>query len=244
MDTDKCTPPLGLCQCGCGQPTAISPQTDRKNGYLKGMPRRFIAGHQHGNPKGQAPPNPSGLCMCGCGQRTPMARQGDRRKGNVAGQPVRFMPGHNNLRRPLRERWEGKVERLSSGCWRWTGAIKKDGYGYIKREGNGMMCAHRAAYELFVGPVPPGKELDHLCRNRWCVNPGHLEPVTHYENVRRGAAPNIRLHRDGVCIRGHKQTSENIVAFRRENGSIRFRCRPCDVERGRERRLRAKGESS
>ncbi|HEY8766071.1 MAG TPA: HNH endonuclease signature motif containing protein [Dehalococcoidia bacterium] len=75
------------------------------------------------------------------------------------------------------------------GCWPWTGVIHPLGYGHVNIPGTrNPQMAHRASYEFFVGPIPDGLELDHLCRNRGCVNPSHLEPVTHLENVRRGAA--------------------------------------------------------
>lgn len=81
-------------------------------------------------------------------------------------------------------------DRLEIGkrgrCWEWTGGRDGNGYGRI-RVGGRQQGAHRISYELFVGPVPTGLELDHLCRLRHCVNPGHLEPVTHAENMRRGA---------------------------------------------------------
>lgn len=85
------------------------------------------------------------------------------------------------------ERFWPKVERVEDGCWLWTASLTGDGYGRISLGGKfgPMGLAHRVAYELLVGPIPEGLELDHLCRVRRCVNPEHLEPVTHAENVRR-----------------------------------------------------------
>jgi hypothetical protein len=71
-------------------------------------------------------------------------------------------------------------------CWEWTSARTPSGYARVKRQGRDSQ-AHRVAYEVHVGPIPDGLELDHLCRNRGCVRPDHLEPVTHAENMRRGA---------------------------------------------------------
>jgi hypothetical protein len=69
-------------------------------------------------------------------------------------------------------------------CWEWLQNFNADGYGIYKRNHQ----AHRVVYELLVAPIPEGLEIDHLCRNRRCVNPAHLEPVTHLENIRRGVA--------------------------------------------------------
>lgn len=93
---------------------------------------------------------------------------------------------------------------VDDGCWEWTASRFRNGYG----QGN-RTVAHRVVYELLVGPVPEGLDLDHLCRNRGCVNPGHLEPVTRRENLRRGetlpAANAIKTH----CNTGHEFSEEN-----------------------------------
>lgn len=93
-----------------------------------------------------------------------------------------------------RVRWNGteeirfwsKVQILENGCWLWTGA-KSDGYGSFGLEASSVTIgAHVWAYNYCIGLVPTGLELDHLCRNRACVNPQHLEPVTHQVNIQRG----------------------------------------------------------
>jgi hypothetical protein len=100
-----------------------------------------------------------------------------------------------------------------SGCWEWTGAITRLGYGnaYV---GGRTMLAHRAVYEALVGPVPNGLTLDHLCRNRGCVNPAHLEPVTHRENVLRGEGFAARHARKTHCPRGHPYDEKNTEWYR------------------------------
>lgn len=96
-----------------------------------------------------------------------------------------------------------KVDVQESGCWLWTGSTGGNGrYGMMSVDSYRM--AHVVAYVLFVGPVPEGKELDHLCRVTLCVNPDHLEPVTHFENViPRSVSPAAHNSRKTHCKRGH-----------------------------------------
>jgi hypothetical protein len=89
--------------------------------------------------------------------------------------------------RPALDRLMEKVEIVPSGCWEWRAYIKPNGYGDFRYEGG--RWAHRASYELHVGPIPDGLTLDHLCRNKSCVNPEHLEPIPGPENTRRSARP-------------------------------------------------------
>ena len=92
--------------------------------------------------------------------------------------------------------------RSQEECWQWLGSLNRNGYGNCCHNGKGMP-AYRFAYEFLVGPVPDGLELDHLCRNPPCVNPAHLEPVTHQENIRRHFATITH------CPQGHDYTAEN-----------------------------------
>lgn len=101
--------------------------------------------------------------------------------------------------------WD-KIE-VRDGCWHWT-ASRSAQYGYIWWEGRGWR-AHKLAYLILVGPIPEGLELDHLCTNPLCVNPDHLEPVTHRENVLRSNNMAGRNARKTHCKWGHEFTQEN-----------------------------------
>lgn len=96
------------------------------------------------------------------------------------------------------------------------------GYGQIGCSGTVKM-AHRAVYEALVGPIPEGLELDHLCKNRLCVNPDHLEPVTHQENVKRGRAGYHRKPLQTHCKRNHPFDEENTYV----TSSGKRQCRAC-----------------
>lgn len=86
----------------------------------------------------------------------------------------------------LRELDRSKIHvNSATGCWEWTAAVSSDGYGQAKRAGR-VQRAHRYIYEILVGPLGSGLQLDHLCRVRHCVNPAHLDPVAPLENIRRG----------------------------------------------------------
>ncbi len=93
-----------------------------------------------------------------------------------------------------------------TGCWHWLGTIELGGYGATNVAGQSK-TAHRLAYETIIGPIPPRLVLDHLCRMRGCVNPYHLEPITHGENTRRGLV--CVNSAAGMCKRGHPRTDEN-----------------------------------
>lgn len=93
-------------------------------------------------------------------------------------------------------------------CWLWTGAKQNGGYGVVYTEDRRKL-AHRVVYELLVGPIPPGLQIDHLCRVRHCVNPNHLEPVTPRENTLRGEGRAGQRARQTHCIHGHPFTPEN-----------------------------------
>jgi hypothetical protein len=87
---------------------------------------------------------------------------------------------------PEQRFWQFVTKDAADVCWEWHGERIRNGYGRLWISTTQRMLAHRFAYELLIGPIPEGLDLDHLCRNRSCVNPAHLEPVTNRENVIRG----------------------------------------------------------
>jgi len=108
---------------------------------------------------------------------------------------------------------------MTAGCWVWQGSIGSvTGYGHL-----GPFMAHRFAYELLVGPIPAGMQIDHLCRIRACVNPEHLEVVTPRTNYLRGISPPALNARKTHCLRGHEYTVENTGRSRQ---GWRF-CKAC-----------------
>lgn len=142
--------------------------------------------------------------------------------------------GHPRVAQPLgprKRRGAGfwSQVRDDGGCWIWVGSIANTGYGQWKDNGR-PMSAHRWAYEFMVGPVPDGLQLDHLCRNRACVNPWHLEPVTIRVNLLRGdtlAAANVaKTH----CPQGHPYDDANTYISATGNRS----CVECGRVRSRE----------
>ncbi len=123
-----------------------------------------------------------------------------------------------------------------TGCWIWTASRTRLGYGQVWWD-NRMVEAHQVVYRLLVGEVPNGLELDHLCGVRSCVNPDHLEPVTHQENCRRGRGGEYWASKTH-CPQGHKYAGDNLVVVVRKNGSKSRQCRACGVEAVRRYRAR------
>lgn len=118
------------------------------------------------------------------------------------------------------------VRQTETGCWQWLKSLTKDGYASKMLVSGVHRRAHHVVYEYFIGPIPGGLELDHLCRNRACVNPAHLEPVTHAEN-------NRRAHVLERCPRGHDYSY--VSAGRRGRQKV---CRTCAGENQRRSRAR------
>lgn len=124
--------------------------------------------------------------------------------------------------------FHGRISRQDDGCWTWTGKVSAAGYGRVTIHGKEVM-AHRFAYELWRGPIPSEMTIDHACRNRRCVNPDHLRPMTLAQNVMIGEGICARNARKTECKRGHRLTPENVYVDHR-GGRV---CRECRVMFGR-----------
>lgn len=111
-------------------------------------------------------------------------------------------------------------------CIDWWGYVGADGYGRVHQYPMPPTVAHRMVYEECFGLVPDGLVLDHLCRNRACVNPAHLEVVTHRTNILRGESPTANNAKKTHCKRGHALDGEN-VRYRRQGGRG---CHTCKIE--------------
>ena len=144
---------------------------------------------------------------------------------------------------PPHERVLGRVTENDEGCWLWPGARSRN-YGAVSKGGHsdGATYTHRVMYEAFVGPIPDGLHLDHLCEVTLCCNPGHLEPVTAAENNRRYRESG-RVQLADFCVHGHPFSGDNLYV----TPSGRRHCREClraNSRRYAERRKRANDESS
>jgi len=124
-------------------------------------------------------------------------------------------------------------------CWHWLRHRTPRGYGTFRVNGR-LLMAHRWAYEHFKGPIPDGLTLDHLCRNRGCVNPDHLEPVTLRENILRGTSPSAADAKKTHCIHGHEFFVQNTWI----TSQGKRVCRTCRAAIVRKRRRKLRGSSA
>ena len=112
------------------------------------------------------------------------------------------------------------AETNPTKCWPWQGYVRSDGYGSFRFEGE-KQGAHRVSYILYVGSIPSGMEIDHICFRADCVNPNHLQPLTPSENKRR-----VKERVEGKCRRGHTMDENNTI--KRKDGTQK--CRTCTKE--------------
>ncbi len=126
------------------------------------------------------------------------------------------------MRLMITQRFLNHISILPSGCWQWMGYVDRDGYGRFRCK---QALGHRYVYEETYGGIPNGLEIDHLCRNRACVNPQHLETVTHEVNVKRGNySQNGEMNRCKThCPQGHPLDAKNT--YHDKNGYRH--CRLC-----------------
>jgi len=132
--------------------------------------------------------------------------------------------------KPSEEQFFAKVD-AEGDCWQWVGCIRKDGYGQFRHA-----KAHQWSWRHLVGDVPAGMQLDHLCRNRGCVNPDHLEPVTPQLNILRGIGPTAVNARKTHCPQGHPYAGDNLRVYTRPNGVTSRYCRTCRSDDSKRRR--------
>ena len=141
--------------------------------------------------------------------------------------------------RTIEERFWNKVyfPPCADDCWTWIASKSHDGYGRFRAPGRLNVMAHRWAYKQLVGPIPDGLTLDHLCRNRACVNPSHLEPVTNRVNVLRGVGLTAVNATTTHCPQGHPYDAQNTRRYR----GGRY-CKAChnDYTSSSKRRAKAK----
>ena len=129
-------------------------------------------------------------CECGCGELTDVCERNDRGRNWTKGSPKRYLDGHNLRQFDKPIKYEVDPE---TGCWNWLLYIRPDGYGQVKYQDTTQL-AHRWMYQSYNGVTLADEQyLDHLCRNRRCVNPSHLEVVTFTENIRRGNSVTLTM---------------------------------------------------
>lgn len=138
---------------------------------------------------------PYGYCHCGCGEKTKLATKNDSsgKYPRIKGEPMHYIKGHRNFDNSPEYKVEDKG--YETHCWIWLRAKNKGGYGISTGRGKLHNLAHRHYYMKFKGTVPKGisMQIDHLCKNRDCVNPNHLELVTHAENLRRSSQAKLTI---------------------------------------------------
>ncbi len=142
---------------------------------------------------GEKKMNKEKLCQCGCGKCVLPASKTNKKRGLIKGQLANYLKGHSS-----RFKKKGLISFVvdkKTGCWIWQRSKTSMGYGNLRLNGKNIL-AHRYIYELVKGKISSNCEIDHLCQNHLCINPIHLEAVSHAENCYRGAR--AKLSRDKV----------------------------------------------
>ncbi len=134
----------------------------------------------------------------------------------------------------IEERFNALHEK-TDGCWKWIGSTNGRGYGQMSVR-NRPKAAHRVSYELHKGPIGKGYQIDHLCRNRGCVNPEHLEAVSQRDNVLRGVGSGAINAKKTHCAKGHPYSGDNLI----KTLSGQRKCRTCQSAYKKEKRQRAR----
>lgn len=171
---------MAACACGCGREAGIAKGSNSYLGTKKGNPNKYARGH-NALTRPLLPKSEVRLCACGC--RKPVTRytRSRRSHGCVKGEFAKYLVGHvaKKSEAMFTIEWRGHT----SACWIWQRVKQAGGYGV-----KGNVLAHRYFWQIVNGPVPDGLEIDHLCCNRDCVRPDHLEAVTKRENIVRAFA--------------------------------------------------------
>lgn len=140
-----------------------------------------------------------------------------------------------DLNPDILQRFWSKIIKTGN-CWEWTACVLKNGYGQFTIDQK-LYYAHRVSYAIFIGDIPNNLHLDHLCRNRKCVNPDHLEPVTNEENIRRGLTGLQRGFQQKSkthCLKGHPYSGNNLYLRKDRDGR---ECKKCKRINEKNRRL-------
>lgn len=212
--------PSGLCMCGCGRPAPLATQGSTRFGWVNGKPMKYILGHR-GKSAGKTP-----VCTVdGCTRPVNAQRMCSFHysRWKAHGDPLVTLKKDLSLDDRF---WSFVIKGMEGQCWEWTGGHTGSGYSAFSIKRYTQMPAHQYAYESLLGSIPEGLELDHLCRNRGCVNPDHLELVTHDENMKRAdKACGVRSAATH-CPQGHKYDEANT-----DHHNGRRHCRECARER-------------